>query len=279
MRTSALLYVAHRLDEDVLAGWDHLRTSCPPTGCRPVFLYDNSRSDFAESETLRAADAWLFTSADLSRRFTLHTYDPERPVDQGNAIFPILAFHRDQPDHGFYWRIEYDVLFDGPWADLLEHYRDDDADLLATTLGRPVVQPGWAWWKTVRRPWSVWRPPPLIRAFMPIARLSARACARLDRAYARGWAGHDEVLVPTVLARGGLRIEDLGGGGEFVRPENIDRFYTNTPARQGLAPGTFVCPPQEASVHEATGKLYHPVKERARWLADRAARRDAGRVL
>jgi hypothetical protein len=100
-----------------------------------------------------------------------------------------------------------------------------------------------------------------VRAFLGVSRLSRSACETLDRAFTvDGWAGHDEVAVPTILRTYGLSLEDIGGDGEFVRPGNENRFYTNSPTRPLLAPGTFVCPPRVPDSLDQPGKLYHPVK-------------------
>ena len=265
MKPTALLYVAHQINEDVVEGWTHLCDTAVGPGSRAVFLYDNSRRDFVPVGALQSADVYLFTYSDLAQRFPIHTYDPARPLDQGNATLAMLAFWRDRPEFATYWRIEYDVLLDGPWWAFLNSWSGNDADLLTTTLSRPEVQPNWAWWNTLVAPWSTWGEPRPIRSFMPIARFSSRAFDLLDRAYTCGWRGHDEVLIPTSLGAAGLSIEDLGGNGEFVRRGNTNRYYANTPSRQGLAPGTFVCPPQHVSIVAYPGMLYHPVKKRAVW--------------
>ena len=269
-QSTAVLYVAHRFDAGVLAGWTALQSSCIARGFHPVFLYDNSRGDFAAAPELASADRFLFTFEELTTRFPFHVYDPQRPLDQGNATFPILAFFRARRGHSAYWRIEYDVFYDGEWCDFFAAFKDNPADLLTTTLYRPAVRPNWGWWSTLRKPWHDWRPLQEVRAFMPVARLSPKALRVLDRAYREGWAGHDEVLVPSVLHSHGLTIADLGGGGEFTPDGQEERFYTNAPASRGLAPGTFVCPPHLPTLDPRPGKLYHPVKDRATWECRRS---------
>ena len=272
-RGAALIYMTHRLDPGVLAGWTALRRSCADHGFHPVFLYDNSRADFIETAELAGADRHLFTFTDLATRYIFRVYDPHRPLDQGNATFPILDCAAARPGHAAYWRIEYDVFFDGEWRDFFTAFDRDPADLLTTTLYRPAVRPDWGWWPTLQKPWHDWHRLRPVRAFMPVARFSPKALATVDKAYRRGWAGHDEVLVPSVLASHGLRIADLGGEGEFTRAGAEGRFYTNAPTSRGLAPGTFVCPPHLPTPDPRPGRLYHPVKDRLDWLE----RRDAGR--
>ena len=262
----ALLYVAHQLDAHVIAGWRALCDSCVDRGYHPVFLYDDSRHDFAEAPEMAGGGRYLFTYAQLKREFPFRTYDPQRPVDQGNATFPILAFFRERPNHTSYWRVEYDVVFDGDWFDFFSAFAENDADLLTTTLYGPAIRPDWGWWPTLGKPWHDHRRLRRLRAFMPIARLSQIACVTLDRAYRKGWFGHDEAAVPSILHSHRLKLEDLGGAGAFTPPAGFDRFYTNTPAARGLAPGTFVCPPHLPRLDERPGKLYHPVKDRLEWL-------------
>ena len=262
---TALLYVAHRLDSHVLAGWTILQRSCAEPGFCPVFVYDNSRGDFTESADLSAGDAWLFTYEDLAQRFPFRTYDPQRPLDQGNATFPILAFFRERPHHPFYWRIEYDVVYEGDWLEFFSDFAGNGADLLTTTLYEPAVRPDWGWWSTLNKPECDPRPLKRLRAFMPIARLSRTACSVLDDAYGEGWSGHDEVAVPSILQSYGLRIEDLGGTGAFTPEDAAEKFYSNAPSSRGLAPGTFVCPPHVPVRDPRPGRLYHPVKHRLDW--------------
>lgn len=266
-RNPALLYLAHRLEPGVLAGWAALHSSCAGRGFDPVFLYDNSRADFVRSAELAEADCFLFTFNDLGTRFPLRVYDPQRPFDQGNTTFPILAYFQARPEHASYWRIEYDVFFDGEWCDFFSDFSRNSAALLATTLYRPPMRPDWGWWPTLGKPWHEWRSLQRVRAFMPLARLTPKALLTLERAYAKGWVGHDEVLVPSVLTSYGLTIADFGGEGEFTPSGAEGRFYTNVPAARGLAPGTFVCPPHLPTPDPRPGKLYHPVKDRLTWQA------------
>ena len=57
-------------------------------------------------------------------------------------------------------------------------------------------------------------------------------------------------------------IEDLGGDGQFVRPGNVNRWYTSTLTSQNLAPGSFVARPIRFRPGWKPNKLWHPVKRR-----------------
>ena len=45
-----------------------------------------------------------------------------------------------------------------------------------------------------------------------------------------------------------------------IKPENINRFYTNTPARTGLAPGTYVLKQKDREKNLQANMLYNPFK-------------------
>ena len=49
--------------------------------------------------------------------------------------------------------------------------------------------------------------------------------ARMDAAYREGWGGHIEAAWASILDFHGLKLEDIGGDAEFVRPGNRHRFY------------------------------------------------------
>lgn len=98
------------------------------------------------------------------------------------------------------------------------------------------------------------------RRSFPATRLSKRAVDTVISGYKKGWNRHYEVVVPTLLKHAGLSIQDIGGSGEFTAPEDIERFYVNSPQNPLLAPGTFVCPPAEPTLQERANMLFHGIK-------------------
>jgi hypothetical protein len=187
----------------------------------------------------------------------------------------VLLYAEARPLPERLWVVEYDVDFSGRWSALFDAFLDSGADLLATTVLRHAATPGWENWKTVRSPAGRPDPDRLLRAFLPCHRVSRRALGALKAAYRAGWSGHYEATVPTVLAEAGLAIEDMGGDGEFVRPGNRNRFYTNTPAAADLSPGSFVFRPVRRTCGPEPGWLWHPVKpprSASGWATGRRAR-------
>jgi hypothetical protein len=99
--------------------------------------------------------------------------------------------------------------------------------------------------------------------FFPFARLSAQTIDAVIAAGQNGIDGFYEVVWPTVLHHRDLVIEDIGGDGQFVRPGNVNRWYTSTLTSQNLSPGTFVARPIRFRPGLKRNKLWHPVKRRS----------------
>lgn len=185
--------------------------------------------------------------------------------DPANVELPILLFFRNHPEYDHYWIIEYDVRFTGAWNDFFSSFEGNAADLLGTTLTRRDRVPNWHYWPSLDLSGMDIGEEHYIRGFFPIYRLSRRALEQLDRDYRTGVKGHFECLVPTLLSRSGMTIEDIGGDGDFVRPGNINRFYRNTPTRGHLGPGTFVFRPIMERPGSDPDTLWHPIKPSPLW--------------
>ena len=190
----------------------------------------------------------------------------------GHVDLIALHFFRKYPCYAYYWIIEYDVRFSGEWRAFLTAFQDSDADLLSTSIRRASNDPNWMYWPSLHPPEGV-RPlaaDEMLCSFMPIYRISHRGLRLIDQAYRDGWTGHCEAVWPTVLHHSGYRLEDIGGNGEFVRPGNINRFYTNNPSDPELAPGSLVFRPVRWMPGSSRNRLWHPVKPLAHKLREDA---------
>jgi hypothetical protein len=180
----------------------------------------------------------------------------------GHTDLSALHFFRKNPDFDFYWFVEYDVRFSGDWAEFFAVFEGDSTDLLTTSLRRATVDETWMHWPTLRPSCTA---APLgsadrICGFMPIFRVSRRGMEVMDRAYREGWTGHCEATWPTIINHAGLRIQDIGGDGEFVAPGNRNRFYTNTLSSRDLSPGSLAFRPARFRPGPQRNRLWHPVK-------------------
>lgn len=257
---TCIIWQTHRLDDSALAEYVRLKAQCGDQ-FDTLVLYDNSRNDFRQPDEHPDIDFSLFDIHDLDQKYHLNRLRNPVSITPGNTVFPLLDFSREQ-QYSYYWLIEYDVRYTGDWREFFSYFTSNESDLLGTTLYRHSFRPSWGWWKSLQAPrLSFLRAKNRVRGLFPVMRISAAGIRAYTKANRRGWKGHYEVCMPTVLKHYGLAIEDIGGDGEFVAEKNRNRFYTNTPEKSGLAPGTFVCPPAGQPISEVLpDKLYHAVK-------------------
>ena len=182
---------------------------------------------------------------------------------EGNLDLVFLEFRRRHPGYDRFWFVEYDVHWEGKWDVLFEHFRGSDADVLGTTMlgidEVPHKLDVLDYPKLVIPDALEWRQESLIKGFLPICRLSRAALDALDAAYRNGLGGHYEIMVPSASAQAGLTVEDIGGRGRYVRPENRDRFYLAFGNTYTHSPGTFVFRPPP-KVLPRPNTLWHPIK-------------------
>jgi hypothetical protein len=181
----------------------------------------------------------------------------------GNPHLTALEFFKRQPNFQYYWFIEYDVRYTGNWKDLFDGFADNPSDLLASHIRHQEEEPRWIFWKTLQLPPGETLSGPMIRAFCPVQRLSARALRLLAVSVQEGWSGHFECLVPTLLAEKGYALSDFGGDGRYVPKGFRNRYYTSYSWRDGnlLHFGSMRFRPNH-DVIQPSGRalLYHPVK-------------------
>lgn len=252
----AVLLMTHFVD-DMIVG--QARRLMAESGGRDVFVLLNKTDDINPTYR-RPSDIRVFEFTVDDLRDLEYPLKGRRIRDKDIELFA-FTFLKARTEYNRVWVVEYDVTYTGRWNELFDHFLDSDAALLATSLHRWAVNPHWPNWPSIQAPEG----PPAdlrgyIRAFMPFYRLSRIGYEALDRAYRAGWEGFYEGIVPRILLDAGLAVEDIGGTGEFVRPENRGRFYRSNPAENTLAPGTFVFRPIVASPGPEPDMLWHPVK-------------------
>ena len=255
---TVVLYMTHLYDNVIAEEYERLRCQCEPRHDVRL-LYDASSRRARRAR--RRPDAFGFRARQALERFGRHFTEPQaKGLWPGSSDLALMTYALDQPAYEFYWLIEHDVRFTGPWNCLFDVFADNQADLLTTTIRRRSEQPDWRWWSTLVAPDVELSVDEQIRCFMPVLRISRRAIEVLLAAYRQGWQGHYECTVPTILGKHGMTIEDIGGDGAFVSADNVNRFYRNTPDNPQLTPGTFVWRPILERAGDEPNKLWHPVK-------------------
>ena len=104
----------------------------------------------------------------------------------------------------------------------------------------------------------------LRKAFFPVFRISRAAIAKVDQGHRAGWLGHFEVLVPTLLAREGLAVQDLRAThpcyvGASQNPSPILPLQASLRWRPKVSRAEF-------SQRGSGALLFHPVKDN--WAFD-----------
>lgn len=253
--------VSHVLNGPVRAVFERVAREAPPDhDVRFILSTDDPHADLAglaEERVDRISKADIFAFG-----FPVKCSDTDWDM-AGNLDLVFLEFRRRHPGRDAYWFIEYDVHWEGAWGVFFQHFRDSPADVLAATVfpvqDHPKKYKIGSYPAQVVPPGMPWEPAKIVKAFLPACRISGRALDALGAAYAAGLGGHYEINVPSIPSQAGMAIEDFGGRGRFVRPENRDRFYFARGDNYSHSPGTFVFRPAQRPLRRPN-TLWHPVK-------------------
>lgn len=256
-----IAFICHVWNPSVQAVFERLQREAPPD--LDVRFVLSSEAEPASLVGLAPEHLIQVSREDLFRL----GYPEKCRTDQwemaGNLDLVFLEVFRRQPEYDRYWFIEYDVHWEGRWDVLFERFRGSDADMLATTVLRieqvPHKLAELSYPRLLMPPGMVWSRSQLLKAFLPICRISKAALDALQQAYRDGLGGHYEITVPSIAAHAGLVVEDIGGNGPFVRPQNRNRFYFARGSTSSHSPGSFVFRPAP-KVLPYRNTLWHPVK-------------------
>ena len=260
MIRDCIAVVSHVLNQPVRTVFDRLRVEAPRDyDVRMILSTDDPEAELAglsESDVDRISVKQIF-ELPYPQKCQLKDWEMA-----GNLDLVFLEFARRHPEYDRFWFVEYDVFWQGHWSVFFDHFHSSEADLLAATIQRADEVPRRAHFdypRLVVPEGMRWEQENVIKAFLPLCRLTRQALNALDRAYRAGLGGHYEINVPSVPAQHGLVLEDFGGNGKFVRPDNVDRFYFSRGSTYGQLPGNFVFRPAPR-VLPRQNTLWHPVK-------------------
>lgn len=242
----AVLYLTTKSNEWTLSSFHALEQSLQ--GKADVYFAYHQQGDVLPVSLQNIENLFVFTSDVLKELgYT--------PIERGKLVpgsnhFPLLKFYKENQGYDYYWLVEDDVRFSGEWKDFFGSFASCTSDFLSSVIETKAENPTWYWWTSLKTGNEVIAEEKLLKSFNPIYRLSSQALACIDAHLRIGWMGHYEVLLPTLLYNKGFFLEDFGGEGTFVRPENNAKFYDDTSMR--IAP---VLPDDRKNY------LFHPVKE------------------
>ena len=242
----AVLYLTNKSNEWTLSAFHALEQSLQ--GKADVYFAYHQQGDVLPVSLQNIENLFVFTSDVLNELgYT--------PIEEGKLVpginhFPLLKFFKENQGYDYYWLVEDDVRFSGEWKEFFGSFASCTSDFLSSVIETKAENPTWYWWTSLKTGNEVIAEEKLLKSFNPIYRLSSQALACIDAHLRIGWMGHYEVLLPTLLYNKGFLLEDFGGEGTFVRPENNAKFYDDTSMR--IAP---VLPDDRKNY------LFHPVKE------------------
>lgn len=242
----AVLYLTTKSNEWTLSAFHALEQSLQ--GKADVYFAYHQQGDVLPVSLQNIENLFVFTSDVLNELgYT--------PIEKGKLVpgsnhFPLLKFYKENQGYDYYWLVEDDVRFSSEWKDFFGSFASCTSDFLSSVIETKAENPTWYWWTSLKTGNEVIAEEKLLKSFNPIYRLSRQALVCIDAYLRIGWMGHYEVLLPTLLYNKGFLLEDFGGEGTFVRPENNAKFYDDTSMR--IAP---VLPDDRKNY------LFHPVKE------------------
>lgn len=123
------------------------------------------------------------------------------------------------------WLLDERVRWEGMEEEFQQSFEENDADFLATEVRSFADDPGWTWWHTLQSEDGGSPPSSSVAALLPLMRVNRQAAQVILQGITDGWSGHPEALIPTLVNRAGLLIEDIGGKGSFTPEERIGRWY------------------------------------------------------
>ena len=166
----------------------------------------------------------------------------------------LLKHFLDQDDDHL-WIIDSSVFFDGDWDSLSLAFDECPADLLATEVRTQSEDPEWTWWPSLKDDNGQAAETGGVAALLPLMRVSRAAAQAICDGLEAGWTGHREALVPTLVHRAGLKIEDIGNEGSFTPLERRCQWYDRRTWHW------------QGPVEHVPGRLHFPVPLQSRSLA------------
>lgn len=124
-----------------------------------------------------------------------------------------------------FWLVDERVLWERREEEFQRFFEDYEADLLATEVRRHAEDPNWTWWSHLKAAGGAFPLRQGVAALLPLVRFGRQAASVIIDGVRNGWTGHPEAVIPTLVNRAGLKIEDIGGTGSFTPPDRLGRWY------------------------------------------------------
>ncbi|MCX6773408.1 MAG: hypothetical protein NTY68_00200 [Candidatus Micrarchaeota archaeon] len=257
-KSNVFLFVTHSFSRETIDEFRKIRIAA--RGIGPCFILYHKKDGMPINHEILSLPHFIFTDKDISDLGDAPYF--RKPINgkNGNTDLAIIKFFMENK-YSHYWHIEYDVRFSGNWKDFFSYFSKAKEDFLACHIRRHNEERDWELWPMTAPSGKKAGTAKALRSFNPIYRISRRALNYIFRMYQKGWSGHNEALIPTLLYQGGFSLRDFGGSGKFVLAQDMNRFYTDSTTFH-LYDGTMRCRPLHPFMFGVPkNKLIHPVKQ------------------
>lgn len=248
---TVILFKCHSIDKKILYEYRAISSSCDPLLYDVIMLYDNSRKDFKPVDGVKY---FLFNQEDFKKigyplmdklpKSSILEYMFSKNIQWFHADYPIFIFYKKHPEYQYYWQIEFDVRFNGPWKYFFSHHEKLDSDFLSTYIETREQYPEWNAWGVHNLDVDDEK---LRQSIFPLIRLSNHAIKLLDKEFLSGKCGYCEVIIPSILNINNYKIEEIDrkfyNEKTFTSNNVIDTRYNVMKV-----------------LHLSRNKLFHPVK-------------------
>jgi hypothetical protein len=146
----------------------------------------------------------------------------------GFHCLALLEFAADV-EWDYLWYVHHDVYLAGNWSEFFDSFENSDADYIAPCVRNRLTDPDWYLWDSLDVPPGVDLPSQelQIASLNTIFRISRKAFDEVRQVMAAGWLGHSEAIFATAVAASGLKVEDIGGSGEYTPESRLGLHYSD----------------------------------------------------
>jgi hypothetical protein len=243
-----ILFLTHKIDDQIINEFENIKR----TGLDIALVHNGEKNDSIPTPN------YCFTAEDIWEQY-YPAIDKEIITYQHLVV---LNFYQNySKKYDYYWAIEYDVRFTGDWVHFFSQFDKNSADFITSHIRHYHEEPGWLGWEKMKSPPGKEKTEDYLRSFNPIYRISKEALEYIDKQIKAGYAGHNEVLFPTLIYHNDdLKMTDFGGSGTFVEGA-VNKNYISRSDKDGeIFGGTFRFRPTMNKIGMRKNKLYHPIK-------------------
>ncbi|MNK33274.1 hypothetical protein D3C87_517540 [compost metagenome] len=258
-KKQVILFLTNKSDLNTLNRYKYFQLQCELYGKTELVFHKTVSS--VETKEMESLSPYVFEDSILEDLGYMPISDSLLP---GSNHFPLLKYFRENPGFDYYWFVEDDVRYIPGWDNFFSFFKMEERkeDFLTSHVKENIDEPNWHWWYTLEYKQKQVSDNIKIRSFNPIYRISNSALEFVHHCLSNGWTGHHEVLLPTLIKKGGFVVSDFGGNGKFVAENEMNRFYDggSNDFFGEISTGTMRFRPVIDDAEMIQPLLYHPVK-------------------